>query len=130
MKKILVDGRDVEISVDGTGESLLGHAFSFWKDGNDWRTFIPKLDSPETAMPFVVAFKNDGWWPRSCMVFGSSAEDAINRVMISLRYCAEHDYQEDSSFGHEEKRLLRDIESGELQLFVKPYSLEHIGGLN
>ena len=117
------------VSVHGGEEQQIAHAFHYWKDGSTLLTYIPELvEESELPTPYVVALRSDGWWARNCLVFANHQDEAIERVLSALRYCAKHGYE--SEYGSEAAHIQEELDRGNIRISVRPYPLERIGKLD
>lgn len=105
-----------------TGEQLYAdHAGKYW-DGRRHRSVFAALRDPASAQPYCVRISGHHWIPVNHLVHASSEDEALERCVETIRYCAEHQYQDPDPrrLGPHVSHILEEMMAGQIFSTVQP----------
>jgi hypothetical protein len=120
---------------------LVDSAFSHYVNRSTSVQITPPLPAPiEQCRPFVVRCSGDHWIPLQVIVWATTEQTAIERVLLAMRETAQgtREYAEsvnaerDRTFQHEVSgdrecaRILKKLDAGEMVFEAEPYDIEVI----
>lgn len=98
----------------------------FLRRGHDSKEIVPPLADPDTAKPFHVCIDGKGYMLVSCLVWASSEDEAIERIMIAARAALKSHRGASHDFGSGRAKRICEWEENGCKLKIEPFDITRI----
>jgi len=110
-------------------QDLGDHSITYWRNGSTRIDVFPDLKDPGNSKPFIVRIRGEHYIPVNELVYGADENEAKERLLAGLRWCAGHDYHESDGnpyLQHRSIEYLKRLKNKTMWIEIEPLDITSI----